>query len=727
MFMVAAVAVATVTVLIVASAETAVAARGARQAQRVPPASSAGSSVPRTLVAFSETLIAGRQVTVVELAGIGPEAPAPVGLDSVPSAGTAVVSPALADVIKASPDLGAALGEIADDRVAPAGLIEPGELVAFRGWQPDVLSRIATVAEVDRFPLPADSDAWWESKVAVRLGMLLLAAGMIIPALLLVGVVARLALAQRRRLVAGLRLVGASAIQTATVVAVEAGVAGLAGAITGTLVFFAIRPTIAKVSVGGAAWFASDITPPPWAIAGVLSVVPLLAATSALLAARQALLSPLPVFSRAAASRLRPRTTLLTIGASMMCLAAVALLGQPGSPIFLASALVGVCATMASLPLVGPILLAAVGRVVAGLTGSPALLLASKTSSWDPNAAFRPSIGLMVAVMFVTMINGYATGNIAELTPDWSGGHADIDIYGTGDPEAVSAFQQTLANRAPTSVVVPIRRVSEDNAGLEVAVVDCSVIVDLGIAQVDDCPTNSVFFGPWAQENQLTELHIAGVRLTVDPATTGALWEDAEAGTFGLGFDILVSPTALSAAAVRAIPAQRILVTVGDEASSQTVRVAALQHLPSAYISTLTDLTAATNQPVREARRLVNGAAALAALLATTSLTAAAVGRHLDRASTYMRLRAAGTPVGTIARAICAETSASLLAAVALGTGAALVISKALVAVLDGQFAPSVAGLLLVPLGACALTALVTTAMMIPLARSTRPELLRTT
>jgi hypothetical protein len=122
----------------------------------------------------------------------------------------------------------------------------------------------------------------------------------------------------------------------------------------------------------------------------------------------------------------------------------------------------------------------------------------------------------------------------------------------------------------------------------------------------------------------------------------------------------------------------------------------------------------------------VNGAAAVALLLATTSLIAAAVGRHLDRASTYTRLRAAGTPITSIVQAVYAETCASLLTAITLGAIAGVVISRALVTVLDGRFTPSMGLLLLVPAGACALAALITTAMMLPLVRATRPDQLRT-
>lgn len=724
LFTIVALAVATVTVLMVASAENAVAARGAREAQRHHPTASPNIPSPGTLVAFTETLIAGRQVTVVELAATGLEAPAPVGLDTVPPAGTVVVSPALADAILASPDLGVALGRITGDHVAPAGLVEPDELVAYRGWRPDVLSRIAAVVEVDRFPLLADADAWWMSKVAVRLGMLLLAAGLVVPALLLVGVLARLALTQRRRHVAGLRLVGATETQTAAVVAVEAGLAGLVGAVIGTVAFFTIRPAIATIPVGGAAWFPSDITPPLWAIVGVVVAVPVLAAISALIAARQAIVSPLPVFSRAAVSRLRPVTALAAIGASAACLAAVATFGEPGSPIFLGAALIGVSVTMVSLPLVGPTVLAAVSRMVARSTGSPALLLAAKTTSWDPNAAFRPSIGLMVAVMFMTMINGYATGNITETSPDWYNGHADITVATpTGDPMVVAAFLGTLASRSPTSVRLPIRQATDGSTGLSVAVADCQAINDMGIARAHECSANDVFLAPTAQETQVTELHIAGVHLTVAPSTTGSLRE--EPGSCCLGADVLVSPQALPGAVVQALPARRILIATSGQESREAVRLAALQHLPGARITTLADLTAAINQPVREARRIVNGAAVLALLLATTSLIAAAVGRHLDRASTYMRLRAAGTPVSMLAKAVYAETCASLLTAVALGTVAGMAVSKALVTVLDGHFAPSVSALFLVPAGAFALAALVTSAMMLPLSRGTHPERLQ--
>lgn len=724
-FMVAAIAAATVMVLIVASAENAVEARGARQAQRRPPAPSAESSASRTLVAFTETLVAGRGVAVIELAAIGPSAPAPAGLDSLPPPGTVVVSPALAETIDALPDIGLALGEIAGNHIAPAGLVEPGELVAFRAWEPDVLARIADVSEVHRFPLPAASAAWWKSKAAVRLGMLLLAVGLVVPALLLIGVLARLALAQRRRFLAGLRLIGATATQAAAIVAVEAGVAGLVGAVTGTLLFLAIRPLIARVSVGGAAWFPSDITPSGWALAGVIVAVPVLAAMSALLAARQALLSPLPVFSRAAASRLRPRTALAAVGLSVAWLAATALLGKPGSPIFLAVAIAGVCALMGTLPLVGPMSLAAVGRTVARFTRSPTFLLASRTASWDANAAFRPSLGLMVVVMFTTMVNGYATGNIVEVSPDWYNGHADISVdTATGDPVAVSAFLQAVASRAPTAVVLPIRQAVDVATGLSVAVAACDSVNELGIARVDDCSASDVFLAPSLHETP-SELHVAGVVLTVTPATTGSLREDSDMCC--LGADVLISPDALPVSSVSALPAHRILIRATEDASMEPVRGAALQHLPGARVTTLAELTASSSEPVHEARRIVNGAAALAMFIAATSLTAAAVGRHFDRASTYIRLRAAGTPVITIARSIYVETCSSLLIAIVLGTAAGLVVSKALVATLDGRFTPSAAALALVPLGACLLAALATTVMMVPLARGTRPELLRPT
>ncbi|MGH9119290.1 MAG: hypothetical protein ACRD0A_15855, partial [Acidimicrobiales bacterium] len=83
----------------------------------------------------------GREIARVEVAALGPDAPVPPGLESIPAPGEAYVSPALAALLAEAPDdeLDARYGRVVGT-VGKQGLRGPNEAVAAVGVPADVLA-----------------------------------------------------------------------------------------------------------------------------------------------------------------------------------------------------------------------------------------------------------------------------------------------------------------------------------------------------------------------------------------------------------------------------------------------------------------------------------------------------------------------------------------------------------------------------------------------------------
>jgi hypothetical protein len=400
-----AVAVSTALLLFAVSANFAFGARADRSAWRSPVAAATGAVA---IEAARHDYVRDREIVVVDLAALSPDAPAPPGLPRFPKPGEVWLSPGLAELARSLP-----AGELARRYPGRAGvlgdaaLIHPGELVAVVGQEPGSPE------------LTAGNDADWipgasPTRVAslagrptddaqgYRILALIASVLMVVPLLVFGGAAARLTVARRDQRLAVLRLIGATPGQVAGMTVSEAVIVAFAGAVTGTLAYALAVPLLARIEIGGGAWNLSDLWPGPLELAGVLVAVPVLVGLSAVVGLRRVVVSPLGVAKRETPPAMRFVRVLVLFAV----LVAVPMVSR-GSGVAVIAAVIA--AAFLCVNLAGPWVVGVIGRITAARAKRPARLLAGRRLVDDPRAAWRTVSGVAMT--------GFIAGFLGLLSP----------------------------------------------------------------------------------------------------------------------------------------------------------------------------------------------------------------------------------------------------------------------------------------------------------------------
>jgi hypothetical protein len=341
----------------------------------------------------------------LDVAALGPHAPVVPGIPRLPSAGQYYASPALANLLAATPhdQLGARFPGSQAGVIGRAALTGPQELTIIIGRTPAQLAASAATVRVDRIEAePAVNRV----RNLYQYGFGLAATALLFPVLILIGLAMRLAAARREQRFAALRLVGATPRQTSVIASVDA----LAGAVLGTLAgvggFLLLRPVVAGVSITGSRYFPDLVTPTPSGYAAVLVGVPVAAAAAALWSLLRVRVSPLGTTRRATPPAPRAwRVLPLLVGLALFTVPLVAGSGRRGGT-SLPLVLVSLALIMIGLVVGGPWLTMQAARLVATLTRGASGLLAARRLADNPTAAFRSVSGLVLAVFIGTAIAG---------------------------------------------------------------------------------------------------------------------------------------------------------------------------------------------------------------------------------------------------------------------------------------------------------------------------------
>lgn len=214
-------------------------------------------------------------ITVVGVRGAGKAAPTPPGVRNLPAVDQSVVSPALARLIDANPELRLRYGPVVG-LIGSAGLGSADELVVVRG----VSAAQAALAGTTVTSFPTHSPIRTFSGI-LRLLLIVGTAGLVAPIVILVLMAGRLSTAARSRRLAALRLAGATATQVRGLAAAEGAVLGLIGTVAGAVLALAARPLATYASYDAGRWFPSDVTPAALSVAAVIAAVPILTAALA--------------------------------------------------------------------------------------------------------------------------------------------------------------------------------------------------------------------------------------------------------------------------------------------------------------------------------------------------------------------------------------------------------------------------------------------------------------
>ncbi|MGI5287909.1 FtsX-like permease family protein [Nonomuraea polychroma] len=407
-----AVAVSTALLLFAVAANFAFDARADRGAWRNPvPAVSGAVAIEASRYDY----VRDQAITVVDLAALKPDVPAPPGMPRFPQPGEVWLSPALTELIrqlpadqlaKRYPDVRGILGDEA--------LVHPDELVAVVGHAPDALEMTAPRSDdwiIGKPPTRVSSltGTPGEDAEAYRALALVASVLMLVPLLVFGGAAARLTVARRDQRLAALRLVGATPGQVVRMTAAEAMVVALAGALTGAAAFALAVPLLARIEMQGGPWYVGDLFPSPLVLAGVLVAVPLLVGLSAVAGLRRVVVSPLGVAKRETPPALR----FVRVLALLVVLAVFPLLARDTSVAIVAVAL---ALAFLCVNLVGPWVVGLIGRITAGTARGPAGLLAGRRLVDDPRSAWRTVSGVA--------LTGFVAGFLGLLSPDGFAGDA---------------------------------------------------------------------------------------------------------------------------------------------------------------------------------------------------------------------------------------------------------------------------------------------------------------
>ncbi len=479
----------------------------------------------------------GEQIGRIDVAATGTTEPTPPGVSRMPGPGEYVVSPAMADLLRATP-----ADQLADRYpghqigvIAKAGLPAPTSLLIMVGRTPAELEPLAHTHKVDRIETrdPRDCKGCQAGTTNDGIDLILsvVAAAFAFPLLMFIGTATRLSAARREERFAAMRLIGATPRQISLIATVESTVAALAGVILGFGVYFALRPAVATVSFTGERFFVSDIRITGLDAIVVLLGVPLAAAVAARIALRRVRVSPLGVSRRTTPKpprfwRLFPMLAGLGELTYFIGRRPQTTDGQ------IAAYLTGIFVVMIGLVVAGPWLTMAGSRLLADRARRPAALIAGRRLADNPRAGFRAVSGLMLA-LFVTAV---ASGSITTMNAERglpAGGSTLASMMGVNfwGPDLPHGQAQPTAADVPASIrsipgvgnIVEVRAnpaFTFDNfdadVGINPGLIACSVLARYPAA--GECPPGAQVAQIYGGLSALSEdeRHLPAASYTVD-------------------------------------------------------------------------------------------------------------------------------------------------------------------------------------------------------------------
>lgn len=633
-------------------------ARSDRSAARAPLAGAA-PGVDAVYVVGRNDEFRGRGIQGYLVQPTGPHPPAAPGVDRLPGPGEAVLSPALADLLR-SPE-----GELLRPRfpqrvvgtVGDDGLTGPNELYFYVGS--------ATVVRQPQAVTVSEFGGRTHRRDLEPIELLLVVLGAttcLVPVFVFVVTSTRLSAASRDRRLAALRLVGADRGQVRRIAAGEALLASLAGLVAGAGLFLLVRALVPRITVsafrGGI--FAADVVP-DWRL-GVpaLLALPLLACAAAVFALRRVVIEPLGVVRRGTRLRRKLWWRLVPLAAGGALLVAKLGTEDTRDPLVVG----GVVLVLVAVPLVLPWLVERVAGVLGG--GSPAWLLAVRRLQLDSATAARLVGGIAVVLAGSIALQGVYARAESDRPVD-----RDVRVMATAfatELADVPAFATALhALPGLGGIPVQTRAVLYDAEGRKIP----AVVGTCAELEVADCRDGDVYATGSAAPG------------TYRPAPGDRLWF----------YD--VRRTDPSAPPQWTVPAG-YHVTGGDDAAALLVTTAALRTATSVGLSSTARIPAAGPDLVERVRnaagrygvvsslgterdgtyalitRVLSVGSLLVLLLAAASLLIAAAEQLRERRRSLAALMANGVGRGVLARSLLWQLAIPVAVAVAVAVLAGL-------------------------------------------------------
>ena len=345
--------------------------------------------------------VGNRTVTVLLVAATEDTRVRIPGSDVVPRPGQDLASPAMADLIASMPAdqlaerYGRQVGVLSEDAVeGPDSLVlvvgmEAPRLAAWQGSeQPQVVTGFV-----------GHDYAAQAYRIVAAVGALAILA----PVLLLIAIVTDLGAAQRAERFATLRLIGATPGRVARLAAAETAATSALGAVAGIVLYLALIPAAARLTIGSSRFFARDLLTSPLVM--ILTAVGVVGGATAVSwwRTRRADVGPLGA-SRERRERAPRPVRLLPLLLGLAGLTAVRLAGGRLSTTALVTLLIGsFLSTMLGLLWAGPLLTCWAARAARRRARTAAQVMGLGRLVQHPRAAFRAVGGMVVALYAVTL------------------------------------------------------------------------------------------------------------------------------------------------------------------------------------------------------------------------------------------------------------------------------------------------------------------------------------
>lgn len=285
-----------------------------------------------------------------------------------------------------------------------------------------VLLAAAAVAAVPELGDPGDGSAAWNERYSsslirepgLRPGVVFTLLLLAVPVLFLTGQSIRFGSPARDRRLAAMRLAGATPGQAVLISATETAVAALLGSVVGTGGFLLLRVLLDRRAADGTRPLPTDVLPSPLAVAGVLVLVPVLAALIGAFLLRRVIITPLGLVRR-----VRSRPPRLWPGVLMIVGVFVPVVIQPLGQFFVhlgneighdLSVAAGVAIVLLAVlgVVVGTGWIAyTAGRLLHRFGRGPAMLLAGRNLLADPWNGSRTLSALLAALVVGAGAIGY--------------------------------------------------------------------------------------------------------------------------------------------------------------------------------------------------------------------------------------------------------------------------------------------------------------------------------
>ncbi|MGJ3405091.1 FtsX-like permease family protein [Glutamicibacter sp. Je.9.36] len=238
---------------------------------------------------------------------------------------------------------------------------------------------------------------------------------LVVPLLVLGSAAARLSARSNDRALSSLRLLGATGAQIGLVAVLQAAGTALAGALAGIVLYFLAAPVASLIPFQGAP-IGSAIYLPLWVLAIAVVAVVLLSAGSAAAGLRKLVITPLAVATRSTVPTPSWLRAVITLAGILVLYMVFSNMGQFVQSIAAIIAVVvgGFGFGLLVMNLVGPYLVAKVGKAKLRKARTPQELLAARMILESPAESWRQVSGVAMA-SFVAVVGGSGAA-LMELT-----------------------------------------------------------------------------------------------------------------------------------------------------------------------------------------------------------------------------------------------------------------------------------------------------------------------